>query len=318
MPPKYFLKVQNLALWRIEINGIFFKIDSMNEPNIFEYLDIRHFLKALYKYKKFKEKSFSYSQWADELSIKSRGNLRDIITGKASLGENLIPQFLKMLQCDNDKAEYFVLLTRYSYAPTEEIKEIYGKKLLPMWKRKLHEVEIKDIEGFLSSSITPILFTYLTFDDTSTSISEIAENLHCDEIDIRNSLRFLTWNKLIDGEVLPNGEIRYKTTQPFFNVPTTLNNSFIRDYHINTLKLAQQAHNYEKSSRRFQSYLIALTPEEFSFAVKTIKECNDQLLGLFNSSQLGHKKIYMLNYQVFPVHKVETQNEDTPLKLSES
>lgn len=131
----------------------------------------------------------------------------------------------------------------------------------------------------------------------------------CSEVRIQNALKFLIWNKLIDCDVLPDGTFKYKAISQFFKVPNFPNNGFIRNYHINNLKLAEEAHDYTKDSRKFHSYLIALTPDQFNETVEIIKKCNDQLLTLFNSNELGDKKIYLFNYQMFPVYKAQKQIE---------
>lgn len=276
----------------------------MKQPCLYQYLEISLYLKDLYKFKKSAISSFSYDLWAKEIGFKSRGHLRDIVIGKAELTESLIPVFIKGLNLNTTEIEHFTLLVRYSTAQSDITKAIYGKLLMANWKAKLNEIEIIDIESFLSDSVIPIVFTYLSFDDTASDLKEISSLLGYDKTRIQNALRCLIWQKLVDGQIDTQGVIKYKTTQPFFKIPDLPGNNFLRNFHIDGLNLAIQAHDFPTQSRKFYSSFMAVDDDQFIQIQNLIQQCHEKILALCNQPQLGTKKIYRLNTQLFPVSSI--------------
>lgn len=281
----------------------------MKEPNIFEYLEIQLYLKEIYKFKKAKLSSFSYDLWATELGFKSRGHLRDIVIGNADLTEKLIPLFTAGLKLDPETSEYFTLLSRYSTASSATTKAVYGKSLIQSWKVKLHQVEVTDISSFLSDAIIPVLFTYLSFDDTSSDITDIAKALNSDELRVQNALRCLVWQKLVDGQINLDGSIKYKVAHAFFKIPDLPGNDFLKDFHIQGLNLAIESHALPSDSRKFYSAFVALDMKQFAEVQNILKESNEKILSLFEKPSLGERKIYRINSQIFPASKLTSDAE---------
>ncbi len=275
----------------------------MQKPHLFEYLDVSQFLKDLYKFRKSSDAGFSYEAWAAELSFKSRAHLRSIVVGEIPLTENLISTFVDGLKLDAESAQYFTLLAKYSTASTPLAKQTYGKPLILLWKLKLGQVAVQDIAQFLSDALIPVVFTYLSFDDSASDAEEIARQLGYEASRVQSALKCLIWQKLVDGQVSDSGQVVYKTVQPFFKIPDVPNSPYLRNFHIEGLKLAEKAQEpeYPKDFRRFYSYFVALSPAEFSEVQKMIQDCNDRILALFDRPQLGERKIYRLNSQIFAV-----------------
>lgn len=282
----------------------------MKKPNLFEYLDVGLYLKDYYKFRKAKENGFSYELWVDELGLKSRGHLRSIVIGETKLTENLILDFIKGLKLNDPEAEYFALLTRYSTTTSNELKSVYGKTLLPFWKAQLHKIEISNSDDFLSDSAIPVVFTYLSFEDSACAINEICQALGYPYERVQNALKCLIWWKLIDGDVSPHGDIKYRTIKTYFNVPSAANNNYLKNFHIEGLALAKQAHDYPAEIRKYYSTFVAFSPEQFLEAQRMIQECQDRILAMVEDSCLGDRQIYRINVQVFPASHI--QNTDQP------
>jgi uncharacterized protein (TIGR02147 family) len=272
----------------------------MQAPNLFEYLEVQYYLLDLYKYKKATVPSFSYALWASDLGIKSRGHLRDIVTGQVEITENLIPVFIQGLGLNSEEIEYFTLLVRYSTASSRTTKAAYGKVLVQNWKIKLHQLEIQDLQKFLSDSIIPVVFTYLSFDDTSSEVKTIANSLNTDTSRIQEALRCLIWQKLVDGHIDSDGIVKYKTVQPYFKIPDHPNNEFLKTFHMEGLKLAMKSHDLDPQTRKFLSTFVALSPQQFEEAQDILRDCGDKILGLFESPTLDERAIYRINFQLFP------------------
>jgi uncharacterized protein (TIGR02147 family) len=286
-------------------------MEEMNQPVVFEFQDAALYLKEVYKFRKRGEPGFSYDKWAGEMGFKSRAYLRALILGEKPLSESLLPNFLQGLKLTEEETEYFTLLIRYSIAPTLELRKIYGRQMIGIWKTKLQSVEVKDVAEFLSDPLIPALFTYLSFDDASSDMATLAKDFSCTEDRLQKALRSLIWTRLIDGRVGPEGQVQYQTIETHFRVPSLPGHSSLKNFHVEGLKLAQKAAEMEPANRKMYSCFIALNDKQFQEAQELIQDFNQKLLALFEQDQLGGKKIYRLNQQLFPLSEAVSSKRET-------
>lgn len=273
----------------------------MKKPNLFEYLDVCHYLKDFYKFRKCTEPGFSYEAWSNEMSIRSRSYLRALVLKEKPIHESILPQLIKGLSLKTEELVYFDLLFRYNSVQIKELKNSYGTQLVSFWKKNTQESEIQDVAEFLADPINPVVFTYLSFDDSPSGFDEMCKNIGCEPLRLQNAIRCLVWQKLIDGIVEADGKISYKTVQPFFRVPSLPNNQLLKAFHIEGLSLAQEASHLPSEQRKYFSTFIAMSEEELLSAQTMIEEFNQQIMKLLNNNLITGKKIYRMNVQVFPV-----------------
>lgn len=271
------------------------------KPSVFNYRDCGEYLNDLYKFRKRSENSFSYEKWAQEMGLKSRSYLRYLCLGEKLPTASLIPQLLRGLQLTDDEASYFITLVNLASAPNNEVKAIYTKEIFRRWTQKIKQTEITEIIEFLADPIVPQLFTYLSFEDAPTTPDQWAQDLKCSAERIQSALKCLIWQKLVDGQVQENGEIRYQTVSPHFAIPTTAANTHIRAFHLEGIKQAQAAVSASPDTRKMYSAFFALTPEQFARAQELIQDFNKQMLALFDEKSIHGKKLYRLNQQLLSV-----------------
>jgi uncharacterized protein (TIGR02147 family) len=239
----------------------------MKKPDIYEYLDLRLFLKALYDYRKRFESGFSYELWATEMGFRSRSYLRSLVIGTKPLHDSILSPLVQSLQLDAGQTDYLTLLLNYSVTESKALKESYGRQLIHQWKVRIQQAQVTDIAEFLGDSVIPVLFTYLSFADASSDPAELEKVLHCEGERVKNALRCLVWQKLVEGQIDEHGKIRYRTVQPFFEIPSVPGNAALKQF------------------RQFQELL---------------QDFNQRVLALHESPELGEKKIYRFNAQIFP------------------
>jgi len=273
----------------------------MKKPDIFEYLDLRLYLVDFYRFRKTHESGFSYEKWTQEMGFRSRSYLRAVVVGKKPLHESLLLPLTKSLQLDGDGIDYLTVLLGYSIAPSPELKESYGRQLLQKWRAQIQRIEVPDISEFLSDSLIPVVFTYLSFEDASSDLALMAKHLHCEITRLQKALRCLVWQKLVEGSLDENGQVLYTTVSPFFKIPSLPNNLALRSFHREGLKQAEQAIEKPSAERKYYATFVAMDETQFLKFQELVQEFNDRMLSTFNSPELKEKKIYRVNTQVFPV-----------------
>jgi len=273
----------------------------MQKPNLFEYLDVCHYLNDLYKFRKKTESGFSYQLWSQEMSIRSRSYLRALVIKEKPIHESILPQLIKGLSLKSEELVYFDLLFRYNTAQIKELKNAYGAQLVTCWKKNVEEVQVKDIAEFLADPINPVVFTYLSFDDSISDFDEMCKNIGCEALRLQNAIRCLVWQKLVEGTVDSDGKISYKTVQPFFKVPSLAFSSVLKEFHIKGLALAQEASRLSSEQRKYFSTFVAVNEEQFLSVQAMIEEFNQKIMQITHDNLIKGKKIYRLNVQIFPV-----------------
>jgi uncharacterized protein (TIGR02147 family) len=273
----------------------------MKRPLIFEYLDVGLYLQDVYKYRKSQEKNFSYAAWAEEMGIRSRAYLRALVLKEKPIHESIVPALIQGLRLNDEEVEYFDLLLRHAGAVLNSLKEAYGRQLLIKWKGVLQKIEIKDMQEFLSDPLIPVVFTYLSFDDSAPGVQDMARDLGCDVGRLQTALRCLIWQKLVNGEVREDGSVTYKAIETFFSVPSLPQSQVLKRFHLEGLSLAEQASELPSEQRKYYSTFMAADEAQFQKAQALIQDFNQRLLALLGHSQLRGKKIYRLNIQIFPV-----------------
>ena len=279
----------------------------MEKPIIFEFLEASHYLREIYNYRKFKETNFSYDKWTQEIGLQSRSYLRSIVIGEKKLVNKLIPDFISALNLNDLETSYFLMLVHYSNADDKKIREIYGKQLLQSWKKHIYEIQITDVEGFLADAIIPVLFTYLSFGDTGSQIDEIAKDLGCASERIDKALRYLVWQKLVDGDLDDQGNIKYKTIKEYFQIPTSNGSAAIKSFHLQGMDLAKEAMSLPAETRRYFSRFMALSEKDFLDFENYLNEYLDKLMSKYDSAISRNKRIYRINIQILPVSNTLNQ-----------
>jgi uncharacterized protein (TIGR02147 family) len=277
-------------------------------PIIYDYRDLSEYLREVYKFRKHQESSFSYEKWADEMGLKSRSYLRMIVTGQKSPATNLLPSLLKGLILNPEETSYFVSLFNHQSAPTPEIKAIYTKEIFRAWTRRIQETEVANLAEFLADPVIAHLFTYLSFDDSPSDISQWSRDLNATPERINQALRCLIWQKLVDGKIQDDGQIIYRTSSPIFTIPSGAASDHVRQFHIEGIKQAHASFDQPKENRKMWSAFVALSGDQHARATDLINDFNKRLVAIFSESTIHGKKLYRINQQMLAVsQKVDTQ-----------
>lgn len=113
------------------------------KPNIYEFLDYRRFLKAMYEHFKFTKPSFSYRNFARAAGLKASNHLKLVMDGKRNLSPQAIYQFAKAFWLKNSEQDFFALLVHFDQAKTTEEKSHYYEKIAA--QKSYHQVRPLEI-----------------------------------------------------------------------------------------------------------------------------------------------------------------------------
>jgi uncharacterized protein (TIGR02147 family) len=273
---------------------------NIERPRIESYLDVRKYLADVYQWRKTIDPSFSYAQWAAEIGFKSRSFLRLVVTRKRSVTANSIPLFTKGLRLSAIDARYFERLVHYCLAETHQQKEHFFKELSQGAGAKFERTEIKDYYNLVSSTLGPRLQVLLTFADIERTPENLARLLNSTVAEVSKYLDIL--DRLGLASKLESAEgAEWRPKHQHFEIPESLGSTALQSYHRKSLEEAIEAIEIAPSLRRFQSALVALTPDEFDEFRGDVVKFLEASLAKFGKDEATGRRLYQINLNYIPV-----------------
>lgn len=273
-------------------------IPPIAKPELRTYLDIHQYLEDLYRYRKQTEVNFSYETWAQELDIKNRSYLRQIVIGRRSITESTIKLLCDRLNFQGADREYFNLLVLYSKSRNQDQRNLYGRKLMQLLKSDYEQIEIQNYFEFVSTPLFPQLLTLLSFKDIDRSTQGLALLLKRSVGEIENTLLTLQRLKLAQKE---GDSLQWQTTNHAFKVPDHLGSVALSEYHKQSLQEAIKAVRLPREQRRYKSLLLPLSGEEFSEFLEDLQTFVKQSLRKFDTNDLQRRRLHQVNFNIYSV-----------------
>ncbi|MDG0816319.1 TIGR02147 family protein [Bdellovibrio svalbardensis] len=270
--------------------------NTPKKPQLKDYLDVSHYLKDLYGYRKATEDGFSYESWAQEVGFQHRSFLRQVVIGRRALTDATAKQLGERLFFTKPEQEHFQTLARYSKCRTKQERDVYGQRLMQILKDNYYQTEVEVSEDFLGSPMVPRLQVLLSLGDKSRSIKDLSQALQADPLEIEKGLLVLLRLNLVelDGD-------NYKATVNSFKVPAELGSEVLLDYHKKILQDAIAARNLPHDQRRYKSLLMAMSPEEFEQFLNNMNAFAKEQLQKFDNPSVEGRRLFQVNLNLFSV-----------------
>lgn len=286
------------------------------EPEIWDYTDPVRYLRTVYEYEKSRSPNFSYGTWAERMGLKSRSFLRLVLIQKRNLTLETAELFSKSLNHSALEKQYFMNLVKLSRATTFEERQaptLEINKLRQKFALRTHnilEVQKKDLYDFLSSYKIPRLQILLTLEQIERTEKNLSLIMKSKESEVLNMLQTLA--RLGLAKKMENGE--WHAQESKLSTPDVLGNVALQSFHKKSLEEAVSAIDLPPETRRYQSLVIALTPEQFQEVNDEIREHLQMILKRVDTKNMENKRIYQINLNLIPVTgSILRESEDRAL-----
>jgi len=287
------------------------------KPNVKAYQSVSLYLQHYYEFRKQEDPLFSYTTWAQELGVKSRGYLRLIVMDERPINQKTLDSLLSSLKLDAQDAEYFATLVNYNQSKNKEQKKVFGKKILTYQMTNQNILEIEDHYEFLSHPILPRLQTLLGFQDLAEDPQQITKLLDISEKELALACTQLEKLSLIEPYYDSKNEKKWRAKKKSWRLANNYRNLAYREFYIESLKNAEKAIDaFEPDERRFRSLFFAMNQNEFQDFLRDFESFVQEQSAKRDPSRIDNRKLYQLNFNFFPNSNaldtsVETQVEQT-------
>jgi uncharacterized protein (TIGR02147 family) len=270
--------------------------NSPKKPQLKDYLDISHYLKDLYNYRKATEEDFSYELWAQEVGFQHRSFLRQVVIGRRALTDVTAQQLCERLFFTKPEQEHFLTLARYSKSRNKQEREALGQRLMQILKENYYQTEVEVSQDFLAHPLVPRLQVLLSLGEKPKSIEELSKALTADALEIEKGLIVLMRLNLA-----VQSEEGYKATVNSFKISPQLGSDILLDYHQKILQDAIAARTLPHDQRRYKSLLMAMSPEEFEQFLNNMNNFVKEQLHKFDTPNPEGRRLFQVNMNLFSV-----------------
>jgi uncharacterized protein (TIGR02147 family) len=278
------------------------ELNPDSKPRIQEFLDVQHYLKSVYDWRKSSELGFSYSQWASEIGFRSRSFLRLVVTGKRSITESSIPLFVKALKLSSGEARYFEKLVRFTQASALEQRQEILRELMRGQGARFDRSEIKDYYDLVSTPIGPRLQVLLSAEDIAKTPENLAELMGASQTETSRLLEKMKRLGLAREISTPLGtEWRANVTR--FEIKDHLGDLALQSFHRKSLEEASHAISLPIETRHYQSAVFFLSESEYKKFREEMSRFIEATLLSHDQDQAKGRRLYQLNLGLIPVSK---------------
>lgn len=274
-------------------------------PNVFQYLDVRQYLKAYYTYKKATTTSFSYRAFSRRAGLKSPNYLKLVIDGDRNLTAQMAHRFAKALDLDGQRLAYFLDLVSFTQAKTTDERATRYERLIRFREhREIHKIDIA-YGQYHSRWYIPAIRELSFRPDCREDPAWIAARLlpPIRERDAAEAVELLIGLGLVarkDGYLKP--------TEPLVSTGPEVKGLHYAQYHQMMIQRGLNALlTLHKDERDISSVTLCLDDTGITRLKDILRTFRRELLQL-SASEQKPTQVVQLNLQLFPLTKPESSS----------
>jgi uncharacterized protein (TIGR02147 family) len=278
-----------------------------NKIRVFDYTDYRKYLLDYYKTQKKSQSAFSYRFFANKAGFNSVGLYKDVIEGRQSLGRALTVKFSKALGHSKREAEYFENMVFFNEARSVDDRKLFFERMLACCDIKTVLVDTSRCEYYSKwyYSALRALLSYVRFKDDYAKLAEMLDP----------SIKPAESRKAI--ETLERLGFIGKDEKGFYRLTEALVSSgrLTTDASVQTMNVIgfqrEMTHLGKEAYDRFPTDRLDMSSLTLSVSEATFKEMKEEISALRRKLLLKAEqdqapdRVYQLNYQFFPLTKID-------------
>jgi uncharacterized protein (TIGR02147 family) len=277
-------------------------------PGIYAYTDYREFLKDALAAKRSRNASFSIRSMAARLGMGS-GTLSRILGGARNIGPALLPAITSFLGLRTREAEYFALLVKFSRTANPGKKRRYYEEMLGMrgeTRRKIPQGHYQVFEHWHCLALHQLLRIVTDCSDPEKLGALLSPAVSAAKT--RKAIELLLRNELIRH----NQRGGYSPVDASLTTGETWRGVAIHGFQRTAARMAALAlDTFPKEQRDYSTLTVSLSQESFAAAREILRKARQDLLAL-DEKESAPRRVYQMNFQLFPLSRVADVNGGAP------
>ncbi len=278
---------------------------------VFDYTDYRKYLLDYYKMKKKSQSAFSYRFFAKKAGFNSVGLYKDVIEGRQSLGRALTVKFSKALGHSKREAEYFENMVFFNEARSVDDRKLFFERMLACCDVKAVLIDTSRCEYYSKwyYSALRALLSFVRFKDDYAALAAMV-NPPIKPDESRKAIETLERLGFIEKD--GNGYYRLKDaliSTGRLTADASVQAMNVMGFQRAMVDLGKEAYD------RFPTDLIDMSSLTVSVSEATYREMKEEIAALRRKLLLKAEQekapdhVYQLNYQFFPLTKMDRKGQ---------
>jgi len=280
------------------------EIPILQQPDIFNFMDYRKFLKAYYQYQKNLNSNFSYTIFARKVGL-SRSFLHHVINYQGILQEDKALKLAHACKFNQWESDFFLALVMWNQSKDEKMQKLYWERMMGLSPKEdfysLQGNEEKVITHWFSLALLELVTIKGFVNDVDWMAQKFGNKVSPQEI--QETLDLL----LIVGLLQFKNKRLVKTKKTVVakrmgKIPP----SILREYHKKNIPLGIEAiDSVDPSLREISTMSIAIEKKKIALLKNKIKNFRAEILEYVDACSKP-EEVYQLNIQFFPLDNSKT------------
>jgi uncharacterized protein (TIGR02147 family) len=266
--------------------------------SIFQYTDFREFLKIALEERKAKSKAWSHRYIAQKIGLKSGGHISLILSGKASLKDKALDEFISLLKLSPSESLYFRNMVYYNQAADHREQKIWFDRMINSRDSVTTVLETQQYAYFSRWYYSAVREALTIFDFSGAEFQEFGTKMipPLPGAKVREAMDLLLRLELIAKD--PDGFFR-----PVNQIVTTgpqLHGFYFNEHISNILELARDAVQTIPVGEKYNSWVsMAISNNSFQKVVEEMRNSRKRILKIIEKED-NPERVFHLNMNLFP------------------
>lgn len=279
----------------------------MRSINIFDFVNYRSYLRAVYLAHKTEKREHSFQYFAKKLGFASRGFFNLVIEGHRKLSPQAVGKVNRVFKHSKAQSEYFRAMVLHNQSDNDEERQIYLTKMASSKPRLKMTALNRAKYEVLTDKLFLILREAVEHPDFQEDPQWLAQHLAFVETPkkIRHALDTLIRLHLIRRD--ENGKLRQ--VDSVIATPPKLDVLDAFRYHDQILELAR--HSLVESPKTLGEMTTMTIPIPAMLLAEVHRKAEafrSEIAELVNAGPRDYHEVFLVNVQVFPVTKFRSDD----------
>jgi uncharacterized protein (TIGR02147 family) len=274
-------------------------------PNIYTYLDYRHYLIDLFSELKKENPSFSFRSFAKMAGSSSPNFLQLIQARKLNIQSAGIHSLSQNIKLTRKERSYFEYLVDFDHAKTHAEKDRFFRLILLAREYKQIQTLDKSQYELFSHWYIPVIRELVVSPHFNGNPAWIGERIipPVSPAKVKKGIAVL----LSLGLITKNDAGAWAHTDRVVSTPSEVLSVAVATYHKNVLSLARDAiERFSPDERDIRSVTLGVSMEGYMEVKKRLEAFWKELLA-YAEAQKNVDRIFQVNMQLFPLSKNEVK-----------
>lgn len=273
---------------------------EQNQCSIFNFIDVKAFLKAYRDMRKAADPGFSNLYLCHALGQKnSRGYFNNVVAGRVKIGSTLAERFVKLIGLSGKEEHYFYLLVDYNRAKDATTRERLFREILRRTNAPCRDMNKTALPyyGHWRHAVIRALLDIYDFD--GKNYSELAKKLHYKVTvkELKESILLLLELDLISFSTA--GFL--KLTDKSVTCGKEIERELLLGYQSQNFAQSREViSNPEIKGQKATTMTISVSDDAFDQIKERIDQMRTEIRSIVQQDKQSAQKLYQLNLHLFP------------------